>query len=306
MKDIAALSAGAKYALWSWTLALSIALSFFPICVGPATAQAQPVVRVEDDRLSVEAQGTQLGLLLQKVGDLVTFETLILSPDAQRKTVTVTFRDIPIKEGLLKIMEAADINHVVWGGQDVPFRIFAGSAEDPVPSQTSPAGNEDLYPDEEDEFSSPSTAPSSTGGAPSTRRRPAPGAIVPPPTQPRSQSPSTRERSIPESYPEEFPPDDPGEIPLDEFPPDELPPEDTYEPDWPSDPYSTSTPQQPQRRGRATDEASLTQRPRVMVVAKVWSLLIFGFAIGIPLVGGQSLLEVSRRFKKGKAETTRV
>ncbi len=307
MKAIMSFSCGMANATRHWRsiLAMTIAFSFSPPWLNAGTAQSAPVARVDGDNLSVEAEGVQLDRLLREVGDLVSFDTLILSPEAKRTPVTVSFRDVPIKDGILKIMEAAGINHVVWGGEGVPFRIFAGSAEDPVPSQTSPAENEALYPDEEDEFSSPAPRPPSTGRVPSTRRRAGPGAIVPPPTQPRSQSPSATERSVPEAYPEELPPDDPGQIPLDEFPPDEPPPEDIYEPDWPSSPSNPSTPPLRQRQRRATDEAFLLQRPDTMAIAKVWGFLIFGFALGIPLVRERSQREVPRRIKKRNAETTR-
>jgi hypothetical protein len=56
---------------------------------------------------------------------------------------------------------------------------------------------------------------------------------------------------------------------------------------------------------KATDKASLAHSPGTIEVAKVWSLLTLGFALGIPLVGVRPLRELSKRInKKRNAETT--
>lgn len=102
-------------------------------------AVAQAVVRVKGGVLSVDAQAAPLGRLLLQIAADVPFETIMISPEAQRKPVTVAFRDLPIREGLLKIFEAADINHVVWGGKGAPFRVFAGPPEGAVPLQAPPS-----------------------------------------------------------------------------------------------------------------------------------------------------------------------
>jgi len=283
---------------------------------------------VEGDELSVDARGAQLGPLLLQVAEKVEFETLMVSAEAQNQLVTVSFQELPIREGLLKILEAADLNHVVWGGEGAPFRVFAGPADDAVPLQSVPRGREDDYPGEARR--PPATTgearppgPAGPSGPAATERRRndgrapqtppgflmpggLPGRPIPRDPNPRDPNPRVPEGSPPQ--PEAIPAEPEGMPPVEEIPPeyeaipdepDVMPPWEETPPEYEEIPEPDEIPpweetppwdaEQPQRGSRwVTDEAFLAERPDPTRVAGIWSFLILGLAAGVPMIGRRS------------------
>lgn len=130
------------------------ALTGVIVLAGAISASAQSISESGPGRISVEAEQVPLDTLLKELGEIATLEKVIIAPEVENRPVTLTISDVPIKDAIEKILEAADVNHAVWGGDGEPFRIYAGLAEDavstpPVPSKTEvpePQGNTTIPP----------------------------------------------------------------------------------------------------------------------------------------------------------------
>lgn len=100
----------------------------FILC-GSLSAFAQVVKLVGEGRVTVHADGVILVNMLRELDTVIPIEQLLLDPAVDGKMVRVELEDVPFREALEEVLSAAEVNHVVWGREEGPFRIFAGSAQ---------------------------------------------------------------------------------------------------------------------------------------------------------------------------------
>ncbi|HXV65528.1 MAG TPA: hypothetical protein VEK15_32835 [Vicinamibacteria bacterium] len=110
---------------------LALSLFFF----GSVSGYAQVVKLVGDGRVTVQAEGVILVNMLRELETVIPIEQILLDPAVDGKMVRVELEDVPFREAIEEVLAAAEVNHVVWGEDNGPFRIFAGSAQQtrPVP-----------------------------------------------------------------------------------------------------------------------------------------------------------------------------
>jgi hypothetical protein len=105
-------------------------------------ASPAPVVRFDDGKLSVDAHDVELSELLQQIAGLVGFQ---LTTTGQLRRVTAIFSDVPLEEGLRRLVQDHELMLVYrppgngrTGAKLVGAHVFAGT-ELRDPSQTAQA-----------------------------------------------------------------------------------------------------------------------------------------------------------------------
>jgi hypothetical protein len=256
-----------------------------------AFASAQSVVSEVQGRISVHARNVPLSRLLSELSEIVEIESMVVDPGIEETPISLELDNVPIEEGIAEILEAADVNYTVWGGEGEPFRIFAGRPEGAVKSRSiepPEAGDEvavppGFPPEEEPEPPSPADGspgvpspsagvgglPLVPGSVPTTRPPPrAPGEPAPP-NRPPSQSPG--QQTTPSHPPSQVPGEGGVQSPprAPPFPPPGLPE---------SNAWATGT------AILATDSAVRDKQPTAVQVAVTVTILFSGLLLGVALV----------------------
>ena len=112
--------------------------------------RAQSVERVGEDQVTVQAEGVTLGALLREIAEVVPIEKLLIDPSVEDKPVQIKLDNVSFSEALTRILEAAGVNYAIQGGNERPYRVFAGSpTEADAPPKREATGNAhlDRHPD---------------------------------------------------------------------------------------------------------------------------------------------------------------
>lgn len=124
--------------------------------LGTECIWAQIVRQEGEDRVSILAEGTALGDLLRELASMAPIEKLLIDASVERKSVRVELQNVSYSEALSGILEAAQVNYVIQGGEGEPFSVYAGSPTDPKV----PADQLDEDYESEQETTVPSPDPS--------------------------------------------------------------------------------------------------------------------------------------------------
>ena len=111
---------------------LLLALSF----PAPAfSAPAQSVERASAGRISIHAEKRPLGEILRELKTVIDIELLLITSKAEKQVVSLSLEDTLEVEALWAILDAANVDGVVWGGKGKPYRVFAGSLQSSIDSK---------------------------------------------------------------------------------------------------------------------------------------------------------------------------
>ncbi len=103
----------------------------FVVMLSPAAhAWTQSVTPEGDGRVSVQARSVRLGKLLRELEAVSSMGRLLIDPDVEARTVSVSLENVEISDALREIFGAAGIDFVIWGGKDQMLGVFAGDVED--------------------------------------------------------------------------------------------------------------------------------------------------------------------------------
>ena len=156
---------------------------------GGTEAASQSVVLTGPDRITIDAENVTLAALFQELSEQVSIELLQISPEARAVRVSVQAEDVSPAQGIVEILEEAEVDYALVGGYGKPFRILIGSAE----SNTgrSPSAARPFSPDETPEQPDLDRYP----------EEPPPGAGSPPRRAgSERQNPSATEPDMPPGY----------------------------------------------------------------------------------------------------------
>ncbi|MGH9320731.1 MAG: hypothetical protein ACRD21_22730 [Vicinamibacteria bacterium] len=205
--------------------ALGLSMSLF----APPSLWAQSVVSAGDERITIDAESVSLGTFFEELSRIVPVEILVLAPDVKEISVSLQLSEVHPVVGVHEVLEEAEVDYAVSGGDGKPFRIIVGALGDarlsalaegePPESDTEEpdAGyHEDGSPLEGETFPEQQGGRGSAGGiagigasgtgprsatgmaSPSERgagQRPgAPGALGPAPRRPGGQGPASQPR----------------------------------------------------------------------------------------------------------------
>ena len=98
----------------------------FILLVGPDYAAAQTVRAADKDQVSVHAEGARLGDLLRKLAKLGPVDQLLIDEDVEDAPVTLNLESVPFSEAMIEVLQAANVNYVLHGGNGNPYQVYAG------------------------------------------------------------------------------------------------------------------------------------------------------------------------------------
>jgi hypothetical protein len=107
--------------------------------------QVRPQIERSSTGISINAENASLDSILRELSRVLSIESVLLEPGAKTRRVTLKLTDVPESDILTKVLDAADVNYTIWGGEGIPYKLYVG-----LP------GDVDLLPLAPEEYSSES------------------------------------------------------------------------------------------------------------------------------------------------------
>ena len=103
---------------------------FAVLLYGAAHGWTQSVTPEDEGRISIQARDVRLGKLLRELETVSSMGRLLIDPDVEAKTVSVSLENVDVADALEEILSGAGIDFVIWGGKNQVLGVFAGDVDD--------------------------------------------------------------------------------------------------------------------------------------------------------------------------------